>query len=315
MKRFKNILLLADAEERSRFALERAVALAIRNQGRLTVAGVVQELPRDLQRLAAGMPLEGLQEMAMQALRERLERMVAPFGQEGAPLTVEVLCGKPFLETIRAVQRQRHDLVMLPAEGTAGLKAAFFGSTSLHLMRKCPCPVWVMKPSGEARYARILAAVDPDPLDVVRDEVNTEVMELATSLAGLEGSELHVAHAWEDCDQAGLQGWQARVSDAQAAEWAAQAREARQRRFDELLARFDLTPLKFHAHLAQGEASDVIARLVDQEKIDLIVMGTLARTGIAGYFIGNTAEAVLQRVACPVLTVKPQGFVSPVGSE
>ena len=31
-----------------------------------------------------------------------------------------------------------------------------------------------------------------------------------------------------------------------------------------------------------------------------------------GFFIGNTAESVLQQVNCSVLTVKPEGFVSPV---
>ena len=41
-------------------------------------------------------------------------------------------------------------------------------------------------------------------------------------------------------------------------------------------------------------------------------MGTVARAGLEGYFIGNTAEMVLQRVACSVLTVKPDGFVTPV---
>ena len=42
-------------------------------------------------------------------------------------------------------------------------------------------------------------------------------------------------------------------------------------------------------------------------------MGTVARTGIPGLLIGNTAETILQRVDCSVLAVKPDGFVSPVG--
>jgi len=42
------------------------------------------------------------------------------------------------------------------------------------------------------------------------------------------------------------------------------------------------------------------------------VMGTLHRTGLAGFFIGNTAEKVLSEVNCSVLTVKPAGFVTPV---
>jgi len=46
--------------------------------------------------------------------------------------------------------------------------------------------------------------------------------------------------------------------------------------------------------------------------VDLIVMGTLSRTGIPGYFIGNTSESILSQVNCSVLTMKPPGFVSPV---
>jgi nucleotide-binding universal stress UspA family protein len=56
----------------------------------------------------------------------------------------------------------------------------------------------------------------------------------------------------------------------------------------------------------------VIIELAAAKSIDLIVMGTIGRTGIPGLFIGNTAETVLRQVHCSVLTVKPQGFVTPV---
>ena len=182
MKRFKSILLLTDDKQESRFALKRAVDLTQRNQARLTAVGVLQDLPRDLRRLAAAVPFEDLRDIALQDPRERLESFLAPFQEQAPPLTLEVYCGKPFIEIIRAVQRGQYDLVMMTAEGSSGLPEMLFGSTSLHLMRKCPCPVWVLKPSTEARFVRILAAVDPDPLDVVRDGVNTKILDLATSL-------------------------------------------------------------------------------------------------------------------------------------
>jgi len=46
--------------------------------------------------------------------------------------------------------------------------------------------------------------------------------------------------------------------------------------------------------------------------VDLMIMGTVARTGIPGFFIGNTAESILSQIDCSVLTIKPPGFVSPV---
>ena len=41
-------------------------------------------------------------------------------------------------------------------------------------------------------------------------------------------------------------------------------------------------------------------------------MGTFCRTGVRRFFIGNTAEGVLERVDCSLLTVKPDGLVSPI---
>jgi len=50
----------------------------------------------------------------------------------------------------------------------------------------------------------------------------------------------------------------------------------------------------------------------DETKIDILIMGTVARTGISGFIIGNTAENILQKIDCSLLALKPQGLVSPV---
>jgi hypothetical protein len=49
----------------------------------------------------------------------------------------------------------------------------------------------------------------------------------------------------------------------------------------------------------------VITEFILAEGIDLVVMGTMGRTGIAWRLVGNTAERVLQRSPCSVLAVKP----------
>lgn len=62
----------------------------------------------------------------------------------------------------------------------------------------------------------------------------------------------------------------------------------------------------------RGEPEDVIPEFVVAHGIDLVIMGTVARSGIAGLLVGNTAERVLRKLPCSVLAVKPDGFVSPV---
>ncbi|MFS1162379.1 universal stress protein [Aeromonas salmonicida] len=62
----------------------------------------------------------------------------------------------------------------------------------------------------------------------------------------------------------------------------------------------------------RGQAEHVIPQYVADHQIDILVMGTVARTGISGFFIGNTAENVVQKLECSLLALKPNGFVSPV---
>jgi universal stress protein E len=62
----------------------------------------------------------------------------------------------------------------------------------------------------------------------------------------------------------------------------------------------------------KGEPGSVIAEFAEAKKIDLIVMGTVGRTGLAGFIMGNTAETILRAVRCSVIAVKPEGFESPV---
>jgi len=319
MRRFRSILFYTRGKKEELGALEKAVDLAQRNCARLTVVGVLRELPRDLRSLAAALPIDALQEEGVNELGEQLNAFVAPVRREGLDLAVKPLCGTPFVEIIREALRCQHDLVMMAAEG--GLRNAFLGGTSMRLMRKCPCPVWVIKPGQRVRFAQVMAAVDPVPDDPVRRSVNMTVMNLATSLTRSEGGELHIVHA---CDTQSIDllcaPWGAMLmsKDGQAMmagekEERESLLESRHRQWvDELLAGFDLSGIKHEIHISRDAPTHLIPKLAAAHEIDLIVMGTLARAGIAGFLMGNTSEEVLQQVNCSVLTVKPEGFVTPV---
>jgi len=61
----------------------------------------------------------------------------------------------------------------------------------------------------------------------------------------------------------------------------------------------------FHTtHVHVGQAAEVIARLADELKCDLIVMGSHGRSGIVGLVMGSVASHVLHLAPCPVLLVK-----------
>ena len=64
--------------------------------------------------------------------------------------------------------------------------------------------------------------------------------------------------------------------------------------------------------LLHGDPVTTIPELVHHLNADVLAMGTLSRSGLGGMLIGNTAEAILNRVNCSVVTFKPQGFESPI---
>jgi nucleotide-binding universal stress UspA family protein len=201
---------------------------------------------------------------------------------------------------------------MITAEGQGGLKEKLFGRTTTHLLRKCPCPVWVMKRNQPRYYRRILAAVDPSPpFDEQRNALNKTIMDLATSLAQLEQSELHIIHTWMVVGETMLKS-RTDMDNNEMYQLVQTVKSEHGYWLNELLGQYDLTKLQYQVHLLKGVAGKVIPKVAQAKGIELIVMGTLCRTGVAGFIIGNTAENVLDQVNCSVLTVKPEGYISPV---
>ena len=199
----------------------------------------------------------------------------------------------------------------MAAEGKGGIKEKLFGTTSLHLMRKCPCPVWIHKPTQSARYRRILAAVNPRDPDPIKEGSNRKIMELATSMAKIENGELHVIHVWDFVGES-LLVKRGGLTREEVKDLIAETRQKHQTALESLLKRHPAEDIPNFTHLLRGNPGEVIKAFAEEKRIDLIVMGTVGRAGIAGLLIGNTAEHVIQSVNASVLAVKPKGFASPV---
>jgi nucleotide-binding universal stress UspA family protein len=184
--------------------------------------------------------------------------------------------------------------------------------------------VWLVRCEAPTPYRRVLAAVDvddsyaPDEF-ATRHALNREVLELASALALSEFAELHVASAWDAIGESFLRGAFMHTPDDAVATYVEHARQRNARSLDvlmdeltEFLGKDAVGYLEPKTHLVKGSARREIPVLAQQLEVDLVVMGTVARTGIPGVIMGNTAEAILEQLDCSVLAIKPPGFVTPV---
>jgi nucleotide-binding universal stress UspA family protein len=302
VKRFKNILFSPLGDKHNPASVRRVADLAARNGAKLTLFGALTE-PSMIQRaLHSPEWLEAAQEAEEKAMSSKLVRS-APTDLDIEVNTV-IAHGNRSLRIIEQVLASRHDLVVVTSDEDDEDHA-----TIKRLLRKCPCPVWVIRRT-RARTQRVLAAVDPDP---VARELNLTLLELAASMVDLYGGELHVVHAWELYGEATMRssGF-VRTSRAEVESLLRQEEAEHRAAMEELLSNNGLQDKPWQLHLHKGPASDVVCDVVARNRINLLVMGTVARTGVRGLIIGNTAESVVENVRCSVIAVKPPGFVSPV---
>ena len=320
MQRFKNILFVAEADADNTAALNRAVALAINNQASLTVIGVLTELPDASKMAITAITPRELMDSAVADRHDGLKELVkAAIPDDGQQCIVKVFVGRAFIEIIKEVLRNQHDLVIKPVEEHGRIRKTLFGSSDMHLLRKCSCPVWIVKSSDHEHYRRILAAVDHDPDDAEENALNRRILEMSTSLAIAESSELHVIHVWKLDHEHLLRSPRTGYSDADVNWLVQQEKNNRERWLDDLVQTFGRPDnddagdyLAPRLHLVKGAARHEVPTIARELDVELIVLGTVGRAGIPGLLIGNTAEEILTEIDCSVLAIKPPGFVSPV---
>ncbi|MGI9233511.1 MAG: universal stress protein [Woeseiaceae bacterium] len=322
MKRFSNILLVIDEGADYSAVLKRGATLARKNQARLTVCAIVDAVPSEVRMGVITITPREVLDAAITKKREWLEDTVNSVATDGVSIDTRVLIGKPFIEILRQVLREDHDLIVKCADADSVLREILFSSTDKHLMRKCPCPVWIIKPTERRKYFRILAAVDQDPEEPAKDSLNRQILEMSTSMALAEYSETHIVHAWEVFGEALLRSHKWDFSEAEFEAMLEEEAAGRRRWLENLVKNYGASAdpdnadvLNVHLHVVKGPAQYVVSELTRELAVDLVVMGTVARTGIDGFFMGNTAESILTQLDCSVLTIKPPGFTSPVTLE
>lgn len=322
---FTDILLVLPSAGEAIVLLERTAALAQANKARLTVADAVGALPDNSQQAVEGRSPRGSPEPDPEHCRQRLDELVAPL-REHMNVDVAVLTGTAHIAIIREVLRSGHDLVVKARQPGRGIRDRLFPDTDMQLLRRCPCPVWFVRPEEIKPYRRVVAAVDVDYHETTHRQaklaLNRHVLELAVPLAVFELSELLVVNVWqaygEDALRSGRSPFPQRDTDAYVEREQKRHLDALQQLFAEVhpsVGSKTTQSVKPSMHLVNGDPRVEIIRLARNQDVDLLVIGNAGRTGIPGFMQINTAEAIFSGLECSVLVDKPPEFVTSITVE
>ncbi|MCH8830081.1 MAG: universal stress protein [Planctomycetes bacterium] len=296
-------LAASELNEPTQEAVRRAIWLAAQQSSALTfyasldISAQTEEVLHELEQST-----RTVEDESKGVLQELVDRAKA----EGvADATAKLELGSPWEGMIRQVLQNNYDLVVVGTRGHGRAARMIFGSTAMKLLRNCPCPVWVTKPDPNWDDLNILVASD-------FSDVSQEALNMAVNAGQLTDAKIHLMHALED--GVGQQLWLRRMPRDKIEDYQQKTKQHAEERLHEQLSQTDYRTLPHGVmvHVVDGPPDIAIVDAIEQHGIDLLMMGTAARSGIAGFLIGNTAEQLLAQVPCSVVAIKPADFECPV---
>ena len=307
MKRFGNILVAIDTRMESHPILEYAAKIAKVNNASVKVVDVVPDFSWTVR-----WTLPDHEDVRLTLGRDKqhkLAEVVDSLRDQGVDAEAKVLWGKTSVEITREVMRGQHDLVLRVAKGQESRESGFFGATGRRLLRECPCAVWLIPATGSTEFKHVLACVDPSTEHELDAELNDEVFTIATGVSERHEAELSIVHAWAiQSEQLMKHRMPVEAFDSLVERQRTETRE----RLNRFLEKRGSHVEADHVFLVKSDPGYAIPDFVRKKHVDLVVMGTVARSGLTGMVIGNTAERILADLECSVLALKPDRFTSPI---
>ena len=280
---FERILVPTDRSDPARRALEQAADLATRYGATLTALHVV-----DTRELDGGSGVDERTEAARTELDDALDDLDVDPTPEGV-----VRAGIPSEEILDYADDAGMDLIVMGTHGRTGVRRYLLGSVAEKVVRLSDVPVLNVHPAevdaGTVPYERILVPTDGS------DGANVAV-DCATDLATTYGAELHTVSVVDTGAMAPDVQFDVIMDQLQNRAQAAVetvAETAREAGIEDT-----------QTAMLEGRAYDAIKSYAEDERIDLIVMGTHGRSGLDRYLLGSVAEKLVRTASVPVLTVR-----------
>jgi universal stress protein E len=216
-----------------------------------------------------------------------LETLMQPCRVSDVPYTTEVIWNSKWVEaSVRAAEKSGCDLMIKSSFHHSKARRFFSKTADYYMMEHCASPILFTDQAQDWKSDRILACLDLESGDPQHARLNGVIMRDARAFADIVGMDLYIACAY------------AESIDTEHLPLKAHGGEITREQLGEL---YNVDPTRMI--LRQGRVVETLQEICNEIDPSIVVMGTLARSGISGKLIGNTAEKLLDIVDADVLTV------------
>jgi nucleotide-binding universal stress UspA family protein len=220
---------------------------------------------------------------------EEMDKLVAGLKGTGVRTETQLRLGDVYDEIKQAIEEVKPDLIVMGTHGRRGVERWFMGSTTEKLLRHSPVPLVTIGATGEKPLTpprRILVTTD-------FSEGTSDALAFAFSVAQENESEVTLLHVVNDI--AGdvsrryrdslINGVRKQLEDMVPAE---------ARNWCNIVTRVET-----------GVPHRIIKRVLEDERIDLLVMNIHGKGMLDRALLGSTADRVVRTAGCPVMLIPP----------
>lgn len=219
---------------------------------------------------------EAMREAELARHEAWLEKLIAPYKDKGCVITHEVESSEDWRAALApAAERAGADLIVKPSYRRSAIQRRFVKTSDWTLLRAAKCPVLFVKAGHMGEFDKILLAVNLAAKDKTHAALNDEVVAYGKAVADLTNAELHVVNAYDGSENF--------VHPPDVAKKTGTTRD--------------------HVHVGDSDPEELIAKVSEKLGSPMVIIGSVARTGMNAAVVGNTAERILDKLATDVLVI------------
>jgi universal stress protein E len=307
MEQYQKILAVIDPTVEDQKALKRAIELAKKTNASITAFLTIFDFSYEMTTMLSSDEREVMRRSVIDDRRQWLNNIVSSIDHQSITIDYQVIWhNRPFETIIKQVLTEGFDIVIKGTHQHDKLKSVIFTPTDWHILRKCPCPVLLVKDHSWPAQGNIVAAINVGSDEDEHISLNTKITNQAINLANVIDANVHLVNSYPGTPV----NIAIEIPEFNSTEYNDTMLKHHQNAMIDHANKFSVNPEQ--THVKEGLPEDVIQALSVELDAELVILGTIGRTGFSAALIGNTAEHVIDRLNCDVLALKPDGYVSPL---
>ncbi len=178
MEKYKKILAVIDPTTDNQKALKRAIELANKTKATITAFLSIYDFSYEMTTMLSSDEREAMRQSLINDRTQWLHDIIESIAHDNLSIDTKVIWhNRPFEPIINEVLTNGYDIVIKGTHQHDKLKSVIFTPTDWHILRKCPCPVLLVKDHSWPINGNIVASLNVGSDEAEHQSLNRKITE------------------------------------------------------------------------------------------------------------------------------------------